>query len=143
MKTEEEPVVVEQTFAASVDDVWNSITDPTQMRKWYFDNIPDFKPEIGFETQFNIENEGRNFLHIWTVTEVVPKKLLAYNWRFEGYSGDSFVVFELFEHGNDTMLRLTVNVTEDFQEDIPEFKRESCVAGWEYFIGQSLKKHLG
>ena len=74
MRKNDEPVVVEQTYNTSINAVWSSITEIDQMRQWYFENIPSFKPEVGFETQFNVENEGRNFLHIWKVTEVVPKK---------------------------------------------------------------------
>ena len=52
------------------------------MRKWYFENIPSFKPEVGFKTQFNVQSQHRNFLHIWKVTEVVPKKMITYNWKY-------------------------------------------------------------
>ncbi|UCC43272.1 MAG: SRPBCC domain-containing protein [Candidatus Zixiibacteriota bacterium] len=136
------PIVVEQTFNASIDTVWDSITQIDLMRQWYFENIPDFKAEVGFETQFNVESQGRNFLHMWKVTEVVPGRKIAYDWKYDGYPGDSFVVFELFEHGDSAKLTLTVNVREDFPEDIPEFKRESCIGGWEFFIKQRLKGYL-
>jgi len=54
MKKNEEPIIVEQTFNTSVDTVWNALTEIDQMRKWYFESIPSFKPEVGFETQFNV-----------------------------------------------------------------------------------------
>lgn len=142
MRKEDEPVVVEQIFDRPSDVVWNAITRIDQMRQWYFPNIPAFKAEVGFETRFNVQNEGRDFLHLWKVTEVVPKKKLVYDWRFEGYAGDSFVVFELFEQDNSTKLKLTCHVRESFPQDVPEFKRESCVAGWDYFIRKSLKEYL-
>ena len=28
-----------------------------------FPNVPDFKAEVGFSVEFNVECEGRNFLH--------------------------------------------------------------------------------
>jgi uncharacterized protein YndB with AHSA1/START domain len=49
MKSTEEPIIIEQTFNRPVEIVWNSITDIKLMRQWYFDNIPSFKPEVGFE----------------------------------------------------------------------------------------------
>ena len=52
------------------------------------------------------------------------------------------VVFELYEHGDSTTLRLTLDIREDFPEDIPEFKRKSCIGGWEYFIQGRLKEFL-
>lgn len=142
MKINEEQVIVEETFNASIDCVWDSITVIDQMRQWYFENIPSFEAEVGFETQFNVENDGRNFPHMWKVTEVVPNKKIAYSWKFDGYSGDSFVEFELFEQSDQTKLKLSVTVLEDFSEDIPEFSRESCIGGWEYFIKGRLKDFL-
>ena len=142
MKKNEEPIIVEQTFSTSVDTVWNAITRIEQMRKWYFESIPSFKPEIGFETHFNVKSRERNFLHKWKVTEVVPLKMLAYNWKYEEYPGDSLVKFELFEQNKMTKLRLTHQVLEDFPDDIPEFKRESGFEGWTFFISKSLKEYL-
>jgi uncharacterized protein YndB with AHSA1/START domain len=142
MRKNEEPIVVEQTFNSSIDVVWNTITEIDQMRQWFFENIPAFLPDVGFETQFNVQSQDRNFLHMWKVTEVVPLKMIEYNWKYEGYEGDSFVVFELFEQDNMTKLRLTHRVVESFPEDIPEFSRESCVEGWTFFIRKSLKEYL-
>ncbi|MGB5749143.1 MAG: SRPBCC domain-containing protein [Desulfobacterales bacterium] len=139
MKKSDEPIVVEQVLNASMDTVWKSITEIDLMRQWYFDNIPSFRPEAGFETQFTIEHEGRVFPHKWKVTGVVPGRKIVYTWRFDGYAGDSYVAFELSEQGGSTKLRLTAIVTEDFPEGIPELTRESCIGGWEYFIQQSLK----
>ena len=142
MRIDEEPVIVEETFNVPAAKVWEAITDHSQMIQWYFDNIPNFKPEIGFETQFIIENEGRTFPHLWKVTEAVPNKRITYTWRFEGYPGDSYVTFDLSEESGQTKLKLTVTVLEDFPDDIPEFRRESCVGGWNYFINNRLKEFL-
>ena len=143
MRKNHEPIIVEQIFNTSIDAVWNSITEIDQMRQWYFENIPSFKPEVGFETQFNVQSQDRNFLHMWKVTEVVPKKMITYNWKYNSYPGDSFVVFELFKQNNLTKLRVTHQVQESFPEDIPEFSRESCIEGRTFFIRKSLKDFLG
>ena len=50
--------------------------------------------------------------------------------------------FELFEEDKMTKLILTHQVLEDFPDDIPEFKRESGVEGWTFFINKSLKEFL-
>ena len=142
MKKGDAPVVVEQTFNKSIDTVWNSITEVDQMRQWYFENIPSFKSEVGFETQFNVSCHDRNFLHQWKVTEVVPKQLITYHWKYERYSGDSFVTFELSRQNDVTTLTLTHRIVESFPDDIPEFKRESCLEGWTFFIKKSLKEYL-
>ena len=52
------------------------------------------------------------------------------------------VVFELIEEGNQTKLRLTYTVIENFPDNIPEFTRESGIEGWSYFIKKSLKNYL-
>lgn len=62
--------------------------------------------------------------------------------EYEGYPGDSFVSFELSDEGDKTWLRLTHQVTESFPQDIPEFTRESCLGGWNFFIGENLKEFL-
>ena len=64
MKKEDDPVVVEQSFDASPEIVWKAVTEIYQMRQWYFDNISAFKPEVGLETQFNIQSGERNFMHL-------------------------------------------------------------------------------
>ena len=142
MRKNEEPIIVEQAFNVSIDIVWNAITRIDQMRQWYFENIPSFKPEVGFETQFSVKGPARNFMHFWKVKEVVPLKMLAYNWDYVGISGDSLVKFELSEENKMTKLRLTHQVLQDFPDDIPEFKRESGVEGWTFFINKSLKEFL-
>ncbi len=142
MKKDDQPIVVEQAFKSSIDNVWKAVTEAPKMRQWFFDNIPSFKPEVGFKTQFNVTSGDRNFLHKWEITEVVPQKLITYNWKYEGYPGNSFVTFELSENNNSTNLTLTHDIVEDFPDDIPEFSRESCIGGWEYFIKQSLNKYL-
>jgi len=137
-----EPIIVEQTFNTSIDNVWNAITKVGQMRVWFFENIVSFEPVVGFVTQFSVQTQDRNFLHLWKLTEVVPMKKITYNWKYGGYPGESFVMFELLEQNNQTKLRLTYKGIESFPEDIPEFSRESCTEGWNYFIRKSLKEFL-
>ena len=61
MKRVDPPIIVEETYNKPIDTVWSAITEPVQMRKWFFDNIPDFKPEVGFEIEFDVEAGGRVF----------------------------------------------------------------------------------
>ena len=142
MKNNDEPVIVEQIFNASIGKVWNAITELDQMKKWFFENIASFRPEVGFETRFDVQNEDRKFPHIWKLTEVIPMERITYNWKYGGYPGESFVTFELFEKDHHTKLKLTHKVVESFPQDIPEFERESCIEGWNYFIRKNLKKYL-
>lgn len=142
MKTSEPPVIVSENFTQSAATVWKAITDVSQMRQWFFDNIPDFKAEIGFQTQFNVKAPSRDFMHLWTITEVIPQQKLVYNWKYQNLVGDSFVTFELEELNTETKLTVTATVIEDFSDEIPEFARESCVGGWNYFIKEQLVSYL-
>ena len=143
MKTTDPPIIVEQLLNANVKKVWNAITEVEQMKKWFFDNIPSFKAEVGFETQFTVSAGERSFPHIWTITHVEVNKKITYNWRYGGYKGDSFVHFELHPGEDDkTLIRVTTEVVEDFALDIPEFKRESCLGGWNYFIKENLNQYI-
>ena len=142
MKATDDPIIVEQRFNKPAETIWNAITVHDQMIKWYFDNLPDFKAEVGFKTEFNVISEERNFLHKWEVTEVIPLKKIVYNWQYEDYAGSADVAFEIFEEDDQTKLQIKVIVLEDFSDDIPEFRRESCIGGWEYFIQGRLKEFL-
>lgn len=143
MKKSNEPIIVEETFQNSIEKVWKALTDLNEMKRWYFENIDIFKAEIGSKSRFSVHSGEQTFTHLWEVTEVVAPKKITYNWKYLEYSGDSFVTFELFEKDRQTKLRLTVEVVEDFPNDIPEFKRESCIGGWNYFINGKLKEYLG
>jgi uncharacterized protein YndB with AHSA1/START domain len=128
------PIVVEQIFHASVDRVWSAITDKTQMPKWFFGEIRDFRPERGYETTFVVSNEGKDYPHHWRVTEAVPHQKIVYDWLHPGFPGTSFVTWELSKTGDGTRLKLTHVGIETFPQDDPAFTRESCQGGWEYFF---------
>ncbi|HTS44752.1 MAG TPA: SRPBCC domain-containing protein [Puia sp.] len=136
-----EPFVIERTLNAPVEKVWKAITDKEQMKKWYFD-IAEFKPEKGFEFQFEGVNKGRRFLHLCRIEEVVVSRKISHTWRYDGYEGNSLVSFELFPEGKYTRLKLTHEGLETFPQDNPDFARENFVVGWTYIIGTSLKKFV-
>jgi uncharacterized protein YndB with AHSA1/START domain len=139
---EKDPIVVEQTFSAPIDRVWRSITDGDQMRRWFFESIEEFRPEPGFDTRFSVRSGDRDYLHLWRVTDVIPERRIAYDWKYGGYPGESFVVWELSETGDGTRLKLTHTGVETFPQDNPAFTRESCQAGWRYFLCDRLRAFL-
>lgn len=142
MKAEDPPVVVEQDFKASVEDVWKALTEVDLMRQWFFDNIPDFRAEVGFETLYDVQSETRIFPHRWRVTDAEAPHIIAYDWAHDGYPGKGHVAFEIISQGPVTKLTLTMTIQEDFPDDIPEFRRESCIGGWNYFIKDRLAQFL-
>jgi len=137
------PLVIEQILPATVDAVWKAISDRDAMKQWYFD-LKEFKPEVGFEFQFEAgPSDGRQYLHICKITELIVGKKLAYSWQYGGYDGDSLVTFELFDEGNQTRLKLTHAGLESFPVYIPDFSPQSFAEGWTYLIGPALKEYLG
>lgn len=137
-----EPFVIERTYNAPVEKVWKTITDKNEMKKWYFD-LAEFKPEVGFEFQFYGGTKEKQWLHLCKITEVVQEEKLTYSWKYDGYTGISYVTFELFAEQKMTRLKLTHAGLESFPtEQVPELKKENFVMGWTDLIGRSLKEYL-
>ena len=117
-----QPIVLERTFNAPISKVWQALTDNDEMKKWYF-VLPEFKAEVGFFFQFLGGKDPENqYLHYCEVTEVVVGKKLTYSWRYDGYEGNSFVTFELFDEGDKTLLKLTPHVSLILQTEKKKYR---------------------
>jgi uncharacterized protein YndB with AHSA1/START domain len=134
------PFVIERTFPVPVSRVWKALTDPGEMKQWYFD-IPRFRAEVGFAFQFSAGSAEKQYLHLCQVTAVIPDRQLAYSWRYQDHQGLSVVTFELFPRDGHTRLRLTHSGLESFG-GLPDFTPESFAQGWQYIIGTSLAGFL-
>ena len=99
MKTIDQPIIVQHVLNNPIDEVRKAITELDQMKAWFFDNIPDFKLEVGFKIKFNVKAPSRDFMHLWEVIKVVPNKMIVKSWKFEGIGGNSLVIFELRPDG--------------------------------------------
>lgn len=142
MKVTEGPVIVSERYRCQVRRLWDCIVKPELMRVWYFDNMLDFRAEVGFETEFVIEHNGRIFTHLWKVDEVREQKKISYLWSYREWPGQGRVIFEIEPAGQGSRLTLTNEVLEDFDDSIEEFRRDSCVSGWQYLLQRSLKKFI-
>lgn len=134
------PIIVEQIYNAPISKVWTAITDKTEMKQWYFD-LAEFKAEVGFKFQFMGGTEDNKYLHLCEILEVIPQKKLTYSWRYDGYEGNSFVTFELFEEGGNTRLKLTHRGLESFP-DRKDFAKSNFELGWDEIINTSLADYL-
>ena len=137
-----DPVVVEQVFEVTPEVLWNAITQRDQMVEWFFENIPEFRPESGFETTFVIDTGERQFSHLWKIVDAEPGRRVVYDWRYEEYPGVGKVTFEVLPDEAGSRLRVVNEGLETFPDHVPEFSRESCVGGWQYFIQGNLKNFL-
>ena len=135
-----EPFVIERTYNAPADKVWQAITDKDKMKQWYFD-LKEFRPEVGFEFQFTGGSKEKSYLHLCKVTEVEAGKKLTHSWQYDGYPGESFVTWELFAEGDKTRVKLTHTGLETFPSE-PDFARTSFEKGWTSIVGTSLKEYL-
>lgn len=136
------PFVIERTLDAPVARVWKALTDNEEIKHWSF-TIPDFKPEVGYDFTFDGENEGRKFVHLCRITEVIPERKLAYSWRYENIVGISHVSFELFPDGRRTRLRLTHEGLENLAHAGRDFVRSNFEAGWTSILDKGLAPYLG
>jgi len=139
MKTE--PLIKEVVINAPASNVWQAITTKEGMKTWGFD-IAEFRPETGFEFTFKGGKPGGTvYIHKCTVMEAFPNKKLSYSWRYEGYTGDSVVTFELFEEGDKTRLKLTHEGIETFPKEVTDLAKENFEAGWTAIVGRSIKEY--
>ena len=131
-----------QSFKVDSATLWRAITEHKQMIQWFFDNIPDFQPKVGFETSFTVHAGNRPFLHHWKIKEVVDRKKIVYEWNYPDYSGNGEVTFRIDKAQNGSHLTVTAVGMDSFPQDIEEFQRESCQNGWNYFIKDRLTSFL-
>ena len=142
MKTSDSPIVIEKTYKVKPNILWTALTNLDEMRKWYFADLDQFKPEIGSLSKFIVNVEDRVYTHMWEVNRVIPQELISYSWQFSEHPGKSNTEFKIVKNENDSKLILTMQILADFPSNVPEFKLESCLAGWEYFLGQQLVEFL-
>ncbi|HEX2395264.1 MAG TPA: SRPBCC domain-containing protein [Bacteroidales bacterium] len=137
----EQPVVLERVFNAPVSKVWRALTNPEEMKKWYFD-IPGFRPEVGFRFSFYGGTEQKQYLHLCQITEVIAGKKISYSWKYDGYTGNSLVTFDLSDVEGKTRLKLTHSGLETFPAGIPDLAKENFIQGWNEIINSSLAEHV-
>ena len=133
MKDRSLPVEVSVYINEPVSLVWDVMTEIEPIQEWFFDNIPDFKAEVGFETQFAVSSEERTFTHFWKVLEVVPQQKLVVEWKYKEFNGASTAAYILEAEDGGTKVTFLAKGLDQFPEDVPEFAWESCEAGWKYF----------
>lgn len=136
-----EPIIIERTFDAPIQSVWEAITNADALRQWFFD-VSIFEARVGFEFGFQGKGkDGEDFLHQCVVTEVKEPNKLSYSWRYEGVPGISHVFYELRPEGNKTKIRLTHTGLETFPAD-NAFAKSNFMEGWTTLIGALLRDYV-
>ncbi len=142
MLVSDDPIILEHKFPINRQKLWEYLTDLAHLNQWMFPQLTSYKAELGFETSFLIEHEGRNFPHNWKITDVIIDEKIDTQWSFDGYPGHSLVTYELKDDGEHSVLHLTAKALSDHPQDIPEFRRESGVGGWNFLIKESLSNYI-
>lgn len=137
-----QPLIVERSYDAPPETIWQAITDPERMKQWYFD-LPGFRAEVGYKFQFTGgPAPERQYLHLCEITEAIPNEQLTYSWRYDGYEGNSFVTFALFPKEGKTLLRLTHIGLNTFPASNPDLAASNFEAGWTDILGTYLTDFL-
>lgn len=138
----EQGIIIERIFNADRKLVWQAITEKELMKQWYFD-LKEFDAVVGFQFEFmGGEEGGKQWKHLCEITEVIPERKITYSWKYEGYTGISYVTFELFEEKEQTRLKLTHSGIGSFPADIPKLAIHNFEEGWKHIINISLKGFL-
>jgi uncharacterized protein YndB with AHSA1/START domain len=136
------PFEIEKIYNAPVEKVWKALTDKDEMKKWYFD-LAEFRPEVGFEFSFTAGSDEKRYLHLCRVTEVQKNKKLTYSWRYDGFEGNSYVTWELYDENGKTKVKLIHSGLDTFPaETNPDLARKNFEQGWNEILGKSLKEFL-
>lgn len=134
-------ILLQKTIPVSPNKIWKALTKLKQMQKWYFKEITDFRPEVGFETSFAVVYRKKIFTHQWLIYDVLPQYRIAYYWQYLEYEGMSTVSFELEEVIQGTKVTLKSKIIEPFPK-LEEFSKESMENGWKGLIENRLTPFL-
>jgi uncharacterized protein YndB with AHSA1/START domain len=47
MENMHDPIIVEQSYQATPQELWRALTQVDRMTEWFFSEIPNFRPEVG------------------------------------------------------------------------------------------------
>ncbi|MFZ0041278.1 MAG: SRPBCC family protein [Solirubrobacteraceae bacterium] len=114
------PVVrFERTFAHPVEAVWNAVTEPAQLGKWFPTTVEFAELRVGAAIEFHFPEEAYPPMS-GEFREVEPPRRLVFTW------GDDELTFELAERDGGEACRLAFTVVLDSED---KAARDS--AGWE------------
>ncbi len=129
------------TINASAEKVWEALTTPAIIKKYFFGTtaVSDWKK--GSPLLFKGEWEGKHYEDKGTILDTIPGKLFRYSyWSSMSGTEDKpenyvIVTYEISDHGTQT--RLTI-----IQENIPdESRKEHALQNWNKVL-RDLKQLL-
>lgn len=128
-------ITFERRLAHSVERVWDAITDPAQVIRWWGELTGDMRRDGDFNLRWlNDDEEGRSSGWRGTVTAYEPPHLLETSglWGSPKEPWDqtnATLRFELTADGDGTILRFVNTV-----EKLPDEFRTMVPAGWHWHL---------
>jgi len=136
------PFVIEIEYNFPVEKVWKALTDPDDMRQWYFD-LPSFTSKVAAPLELEkIEELSNMYLGNFMAVERIEGNKISYTWKYEVYPGHSLVTFELSEEGKRTKLQFTHQGLETFPVSNPDIARDNIFSSWKYMLDTAIKVFL-
>jgi uncharacterized protein YndB with AHSA1/START domain len=136
-------VKLQHKFKAPIEKVWNAITQPEEMKTWYF-HVKDFALLEGNVFTFYEQPEGGTFLHRCEILKVNAPNVFEHTWEHPTHSkGKSVLRWELTPIDEQTtQLDLTHSGLENFADGGPDFAPENYEFGWQGIIKIALRNYL-
>ena len=133
-------VELTKEFNATVDKVWEAITNNTAMKEWYYD-VPDFEAKEGYNFSF-YGNSDEKYHHFCEVLEVIPQEKLKHSWSYPELSKEKTIItWELEDKNGQTVLHLKHKGLETLEHLGVNFRKENFEKEWTEIL-QSLKDYL-
>jgi uncharacterized protein YndB with AHSA1/START domain len=123
-------IVAERTYPAPVDDVWDALTSPERIPRWF---LP-VSGELHLGGRYQLEGNAGG-----TIVGCQPPHHLALTWEFGG--GVSWVDVRLTASGDATTLRLEHVALVADSEQWGEFGPGAVGVGWDLTL-LGLAEHL-
>jgi len=136
-------VTLSHTYKAPAAKVWNALTRPEEMKKWYF-HVRDFELKEGnVYTFYEKEYEG-TYLHRCEILRIQPLQLFEHTWEHPSHSEGTSILQWLLEpvDENETTLTITHSGLENLADGGPDFAPENYEFGWKGFMHIFLRNYL-
>lgn len=137
----EQCITVQQAICAPTEKVWQALTDPNEMKKWYFD-MPDFAAVPGHVFSFEAGSEDQKYYHELEILEVDPNKKLVHTWTYPELSqAVTTVEWTLEDSDGATLVTLKHSGVSAFSGLGKDFRQQSFENGWQEIVTKMLRNH--
>ena len=126
---------------ATPSDVWNVLTDPEEIKKYFFGTKVTSDWKVGGSIVFSGEWEGHEYIDKGTILELIPERKLVYDyWSSVGGTPDApenygLITYLLTPDNEGTLLEISQQGFEN------EEKRDHSVEGWKSVL-KNMKEVL-